>query len=189
MNIVLLTLLFVGVNLDFFVILLFLLKKYSFKAALIGYGIGMLFLWFLAAIISQTLHEFIPAWSLGILGLIPIFMALKGDDDEEASETKQKSAILAVTAVYLGTCGADNMAIYVPVLSSLTITETLLGAVYITVLMVLSTILAEKIDNLPIIGNAIEKYGEIATRLIYVIIGVGVIWESNLVPHLIQFIH
>ncbi|CAH0416219.1 cadmium resistance transporter [Periweissella fabaria] len=189
MNIVLLTLLFVGVNLDFFVILLFLLKKYSFKAALIGYGIGMLFLWFVAATISQTLHEFIPAWSLGILGLIPIFMALKGGDDEEASETKQKSAILAVTAVYLGTCGADNMAIYVPVLSSLTIPETLLGAVYITILMILSTILAQKIDNLPIIGNAIEKYGEIATRLIYVIIGVGVILESNLVPHLIQLTH
>lgn len=189
MNIVLLTLLFIGVNLDFFVILLFLLKKYSFKATLIGYGIGMLILWFIAAIISQTLHEFIPSWSLGILGLIPIYMALRNGEDEEASETSQKSAILAVIGVYLGTCGADNMAIYVPVLSSLSITATLLGALYITILMILSTILAQKIDNLPLVGTAIEKYGEIATRIIYVIIGVGVIWESNLVPHLFQLMH
>ncbi|MCM0599432.1 cadmium resistance transporter [Periweissella fabalis] len=188
MNITLLTLLFIAVNLDFFVILLFLLKKYSFRSTLIGYGIGMLLLWFIAAIISQTLHDLLPAWTLGILGLIPIYMAIKSSE-EEATETSHKSAILGVIMVYLGTCGADNLAIYVPVLSNLSILETIIGAFYITILMILSTILAQKIDNLPVIGLAIEKYGEIATRLIYVIIGVSVIWESNLISHLFQLMH
>lgn len=194
MNIALLTLLFISVNIDFFIILLYLLQKYRFKDVLLGYGLGMIVLWVAGALVSQTLHAFLPMWLFGFLGLIPIYLAIKGeadddDDDDEIKTSKQKNGTLAVLGIYLGTCGADNFAIYVPVLSTMNWQQLVIGGIYVLILMLISTWLASKFGQLPAVKSFFERFGENTTRIVYAVIGIFVITESNLVPHLWALIH
>lgn len=167
MDITLLTLLFISVNFDFFIILLYLLHKYRFKEVLIGYGTGIVILWISATVLSQTLHFFLPNWLFGFLGLIPLYMALHGESDadgeDEPNHSSKYSGILAVLVIYLGACGPDNFAIYVPVLSNMNLSALIFGGMYILILMMISTVLAAKFGRLPKIKHFFDNYGEITT--------------------------
>lgn len=77
MNWLLILVTFLGVNLDFFFILLLLLKKYNLKSVMMGYLLGLWTLLILSFSVGQILDQFLPEWLLGLLGLLPIYMALK----------------------------------------------------------------------------------------------------------------
>ena len=77
MNWLLILITFLGVNLDFFFILLFLLKKYDLKSVTVGYLIGLWVLLLLSFNVGQILAHVLPEWILGLLGFLPIYMALK----------------------------------------------------------------------------------------------------------------
>ena len=78
----LVTMLFIGVNLDFFVVLLLLLQKYRFRDNFIGYELGMLLVFVISAIAGQLIQTIIPTWAIGLLGLLPIYMGIKGENDD-----------------------------------------------------------------------------------------------------------
>ena len=79
---------FIGVNLDFFFILLFLLKKYKVRDVILGYVTGVLILVAASFFLGKILAIFMPEWLLGILGFLPIWMAIH-DNDEEANQTEK----------------------------------------------------------------------------------------------------
>ena len=70
MNFVIIGLTFLSVNLDFFFMLLFLVRKYRLSAVLGGYLLGTLLLVTASYLIGQTLSAFLPEWLLGVLGFL-----------------------------------------------------------------------------------------------------------------------
>ena len=181
-DIPLVTMLFIGVNLDFFVILLFLLQKYSYKDNLIGYELGMIIVFSISAFAGQIIQSFIPEWSIGLLGLIPIYMGFKGEDDDENNDDQHKSnkGVMAVLLMYLVSCGADNIAVYVPVLATMTVTSILLTVLYFIVLTAISLTLAYFFGQIPIVKNIFERFGEPLSRIIYIFIGIFVMLDTGL---------
>jgi len=181
-DIPLVTMLFIGVNLDFFVILLFLLQKYSYKDNLIGYELGMIIVFSISAFAGQIIQSFIPEWSIGLLGLIPIYMGFKGEDDDENNDDQHKSnkGVMAVLLMYLVSCGADNIAVYVPVLATMTVTSILLTVLYFIILTAISLTLAYFFGQIPIIKNLFERFGEPLSRIIYIFIGIFVMLDTGL---------
>lgn len=148
MNIGLLTLTFVAVNLDFFIMLLFLLKLFPLSKVIIGYLLGNIILLSLSFFAGKLLESFLPEWILGILGVIPIYLALKGDADEEA-DVKSKSPIIVVLVTYLSVCAGCNLSIFLPVLLGETFPvflETLFYIGFLTVVIVLLLKLIEKMN-------------------------------------------
>ena len=83
MNIWLLTVTFLAVNLDFFVLLLFLLKKFSVRQVVVGYLSGVVLLLVASFLAGKVLAQFLPEWLLGVLGVLPIYMALHDEDDDD----------------------------------------------------------------------------------------------------------
>ena len=77
---------FLAVNLDFFFILIFLLERYNLRDVIIGYLGALLVLVTISFLLGKTLAIFLPEWILGILGILPIYMALH-DNDEESTVT------------------------------------------------------------------------------------------------------
>lgn len=181
-DIPLVTMLFIGVNLDFFVILLFLLQKYSYKDNLIGYELGMIIVFSISAFAGQIIQSFIPEWSIGLLGLIPIYIGFKGEDDDENNDDQHKSnkGVMAVLLMYLVSCGADNIAVYVPVLATMTVTSILLTVLYFIILTAISLTLAYFFGQIPIIKNLFERFGEPLSRIIYIFIGIFVMLDTGL---------
>ncbi|MCT4396843.1 cadmium resistance transporter [Periweissella beninensis] len=181
-DISLVTMLFIGVNLDFFVILLLLLQKYSYKDNLIGYELGMIIVFSISAFAGQIIQSFIPEWSIGLLGLIPIYMGFKGEDDDENNNDQHKSnkGVMAVLLIYLVSCGADNIAVYVPVLATMTVTSILITVLYFIILTAISLTLAYSFGQIPIIKNLFERFGEPLSRIIYILIGIFVMFDTGL---------
>lgn len=68
MNIWLLTVTFLAVNLDFFVLLLFLLKKFSVRQVVVGYLSGVVLLLVASFLAGKVLAQFLPEWLLGYWG-------------------------------------------------------------------------------------------------------------------------
>ena len=182
----LVTMLFIAVNLDFFMILLLLLQKYRFRDKYIGYELGMLIVLAISAIAGQLIQTVIPTWAIGLLGLLPIYMGIKGENvnDNNASKSTPKRGMLAVLLMYLISCGADNIAVYVPVLATMTTAAILLTMVYFIVLTALSLILAYLFGQIPIVKYVFERWGSPIGRIIYILIGVFVMLDTGL----IQFI-
>lgn len=181
MNITLLTTLFIGANLDFFLILIFLLQKYRFKDTFWGYAAGVVLLYILSTIAGQTIQAFIPTWTIGILGLIPIWFGLKpGEEETVAENNKPHKTIFVIFFIYLVSCGADNLALYIPVLATLNLTESLLGGLYFLLLAFLSNVLAFYTGRIKVIKLIFDKYGGPLTRIIYIGIGIFVMYDTNL---------
>lgn len=187
MNISLLTLTFLAVNLDFFIMLLFLLKKYPFAAVLSAYLAGNLLLMLVSFLAGQLLQAFFPEWLLGLLGFIPIYLALF-DDDEEEGKVKGKSPFSLVLFTYLSVCAGCNLAIFLPVLLSeswLIFGETLL---YIGMLTVIIVFILRAIANHKVVTALIDRFGEKLMKLCYILIGLYVLIDSGFLAHLYKII-
>lgn len=111
MNYGILGLTFISVNLDFFFMLLFLLKKYRLPQVMLGYLLGNLVLLSASYFIGQALAVFLPEWLLGILGLLPIYLAFHDDDDDDGAK-QLSSPVLNVFLTYLSVCAGCNLAIF-----------------------------------------------------------------------------
>ncbi|WP_294976153.1 cadmium resistance transporter [uncultured Leuconostoc sp.] len=181
----LVTMLFIGVNLDFFVILLFLLQKYRFRDNFIGYELGMLIVFAISALAGQLIQTVIPTWAIGFLGLLPIYMGIKGEDDgNDRSKLASNRGMIAVLLMYLVSCGADNIAVYVPVLATMTTTAILITIIYFIILTAISLILAYLFGKIPIIKDVFERWGSPISRIIYIIIGLFVMFDTGLIQFL-----
>ena len=161
---------------------LFLLQKYSYKDNLIGYELGMVIVFSISALAGQIIQSFIPEWSIGLLGLIPIYMGIKGEDDDDKNDEKHQSnkGVIAVLLMYLVSCGADNIAVYVPVLATMPVTSIVLTVIYFIFLTAVSLTLAYFFGQIPIIKNIFERFGEPLSRIIYIFIGIFVMIDTGL---------
>ncbi|CAH1851912.1 cadmium resistance transporter [Convivina praedatoris] len=187
MNITLLTLTFVAVNLDFFIMLLFLLKKYPLSQVLLGYLLGNLILMILSFMAGKLLENFLPEWLLGILGIIPIYLAFKDDDDDNETVTK-KSPLLAVLITYLSVCAGCNLSIFLPVLLGESLTTFLQTLIYTSALTVLIVFLLKLIERNHLIQSLINRFGEQLMKICYILIGLYVLFDSGFLTHIYQLL-
>lgn len=185
MNYWLLALTFLSVNLDFFFMLIFLLKKYDFTKVLIGYLLGNIILLTASFIIGKALAAFLPEWILGVLGILPIYMAFHDDDDDDKQKKTHKSEIITVLITYLSVCAGCNLSIFLPVLVGETITNFLITLGFIGILTIIVVFIIKLVADIPAVSNVMEKHGERLMKICYVLIGLYVFWDSGLITHLI----
>lgn len=184
MNYGILALTFLSVNLDFFFMLIFLLKKYRLGQVMIGYLLGNLILLTASFFVGKTLALFLPEWLLGVLGILPIWMAFRDDDDDEGDQTR-KSPVVSVLVTYLSVCAGCNLAIFLPVLVGETMLHFLMTLVFIGVLTLVVVIVIKLIADIPVVERVMAAHGERLMKVCYVLIGLYVFWDSGLISHLI----
>lgn len=188
MNYWLLTLTFLSVNLDFFFMLIFLLKKYQMSKVMIGYLLGNLILLILSYAVGKALLVFLPEWLLGILGILPIYLAFHDDDDSD-NDKHHRSQIISVMLTYLSVCAGCNLSIFLPVLVGESMAHFLMTLVFIGALTLLVVLVIKVIANVPAVTSVMEKYGEKLMKACYILIGLWVFWDSGLISHVIAFLH
>lgn len=187
MNYGIILLTFLSVNFDFFFMLIFLLKKYKLRQVLLGYLVGNLVLITASYFIGTVLSSFLPEWILGILEILPIYLAFR-DCDDDAKDKSNKSPFISVLVTYLSVCAGCNLSIFLPVLVGKTLNNFLLILIFIAVLTILVVFIIKLISNLPIVSTIMEKYGDTLMKICYVIIGLYVFWDSGLISHLLKLL-
>lgn len=185
MNWLVITTTFLAVNLDFFVILLFLCQRFPTRQVLAGYLLGLLILISAAFIIGQALLQFFPEWLLGALGIIPIWTVLH-DNDEDLQEFHHHSPIVTVLITYLSVCAGCNLSLFLPVLANQTWSAFCLILAYIAGLTILIVYLIAYFGHMKPVQMIINRWGEPLMKFCYIGIGIYVFFDSGLVNHLIR---
>jgi len=192
---------YLGTTSDYLVVLLLVFAHYGTRAnrrsVIIGAYVGNFVLVGVALMIAVVLKKVPDEWLLGLLGIIPIVMGIKAyffGDDEESAVKARLGSFSPVQIIYnvilntVATCGADNLALYVPYFANTDL--SFLPAILILFLVVLTIVIfvAKWCAGLQVVSHVFEKYGELFQLVIYIVLGVYVMLEAGTLQHLLALI-
>ncbi|MDM5041377.1 cadmium resistance transporter, partial [Pediococcus acidilactici] len=119
---------------------------------------------------------------------LPIYLAIKDDDDEVNATQSGASAVGTVLVTYLSVCTGCNLAIFLPVLMHAQLAEFFVALLLILGLSAVAVLVINLLSKNPFVSQVMEKYGEKLMKVCYVLIGLYVFWDSGLVTHLIRLV-
>lgn len=191
-NVVTSIILYSGTAVDLLIILmLFFAKRKSRKDIIniyLGQFLGSVSLIFLSLLFAFVL-DYIPSKEiLGLLGLIPIFLGLKvlllGDSDGEAIAKEglrkdNKNLIFLVAMITFASCGADNIGVFVPYFTTLNLANLIVALLTFLVMIYLLVFSAQKLAQVPSVGETLEKYSRWFIAVVYLGLGIYILIENN----------
>lgn len=170
------------------------------------FGIGVLTV---VSIIGALGISVIPREYVGLLGLVPIYLGIKeyvdykkeskdkkneeqqGHHDIENSELEERiyikenciitfinPSILKVASVTLAN-GGDNIGIYIPLFTSMSLRDVLITVAVFALLILLMCLIALRVVEKPFIQRSIEKYKHIFIPIIFIGLGIAILAESD----------
>ena len=191
-NIVTSIILYSGTAVDLLIILmLFFAKRKSRKDIIniyLGQFLGSVSLIFLSLLFAFVLNYIPSKEILGLLGLIPIFLGLKvlllGDSDGEAIakdglRKDNKNLIFLVAMITFASCGADNIGVFVPYFITLNLANLIVALLTFLVMIYLLVFSAQKLAQVPSIGETLEKYSRWFIAVVYLGLGMYILIENN----------
>ena len=191
-NVVTSIILYSGTAVDLLIILmLFFAKRKSRKDIIniyLGQFLGSVSLILLSLLFAFVLHYIPSKEILGLLGLIPIFLGLKvlflGDSDGEAIAKEglrkdNKNLIFLVAMITFVSCGADNIGIFVPYFITLNFADLIVALFTFLVMIYLLVFSAQKLAQIPSIGETLEKYSRWFIAVVYLGLGIYILIENN----------
>ena len=191
-NVVTSIILYSGTAVDLLIILmLFFAKRKSRKDIIniyLGQFLGSVSLILLSLLFAFVLHYIPSKEILGLLGLIPIFLGLKvlflGDSDGEAIAKEglhkdNKNLIFLVAMITFVSCGADNIGIFVPYFITLNLADLIVALLTFLVMIYLLVFSAQKLAQLPSVGETLEKYSRWFIAVVYLGLGIYILIENN----------
>ena len=191
-NIVTSIILYSGTAVDLLIILmLFFAKRKSRKDIIniyLGQFLGSVSLIFLSLLFAFVLNYIPSKEILGILGLIPIFLGLKvlllGDSDGEAIakdglRKDNKNLIFLVAMITFASCGADNIGVFVPYFTTLNLANLIVTLLTFLVMIYLLVFSAQKLAQVPSVGETLEKYSRWFIAVVYLGLGMYILIENN----------
>ena len=191
-NVVTSIILYSGTAVDLLIILmLFFAKRKSRKDIIniyLGQFLGSVSLILLSLLFAFVLYYIPSKEILGLLGLIPIFLGFKvlllGDSDGEAIAKEglrkdNKNLIFLVAMITFASCGADNIGIFVPYFTTLNLAELIVALLTFLVMIYLLVFSAQKLAQLPSVGETLEKYSRWFIAVVYLGLGIYILIENN----------
>lgn len=191
-NVVTSIILYSGTAVDLLIILmLFFAKRKSRKDIIniyLGQFLGSVSLILLSLLFAFVL-DYIPSKEIsGLLGLIPILLGLKvlllGDSDGEAIAKEglrkdNKNLIFLVAMITFASCGADNIGVFVPYFTTLNLANLIVALLTFLVMIYLLVFSAQKLAQVPSVGETLEKYSRWFIAVVYLGLGMYILIENN----------
>ena len=191
-NVITSIILYSGTAVDLLIILmLFFAKRKSRKDIIniyLGQFLGSVSLILLSLLFAFVLNYIPSKEILGLLGLIPIFLGLKvlllGDSDGEAIakdglRKDDKNLIFLVAMITFASCGADNIGVFVPYFTTLNLANLIVALLTFLVMIYLLVFSAQKLAQVPSVGETLEKYSRWFIAVVYLGLGMYILIENN----------
>lgn len=156
------------------------------------------------SLVAAYVVNFVPeAWMVGLLGLIPIYLGIRfaivgeGEEDEEEGEEeeiierleqrKANQLFWTVTLLTIAS-GGDNLGIYIPYFASLDWAQTLVALLVFAICIIIFCELSRVLSSIPLISETIEKYKRIIVPLVFIPLGLYIMYESGTIETFLNFI-
>ncbi len=189
-------LVFISTSIDYVVVLtiLFSLLHSDKKMAIyIGQYIGTGLLIGFSLVAAYFLRLIPEDWLIGLLGLIPLGLGIRAifvDEDvneEEIQErmTHNQSLILSVTALTIA-LGGDNLGVYIPYFTGMEYQEIgiVIGIFILGIFLLCS--LAQYLATIPFVGEIVERYEKVIVPVVFIGLGVYILFENGTFAYLFQ---
>ena len=194
--------LYIVTALDLLVILLMFFARAKtrkeYRDIYIGQYVGSVALIVVSLFFAFVLNYVPEKWILGLLGLIPIYLGIKvaiyGDSDGEERAKKElnekglSKLVGTVAIVTIASCGADNIGLFVPYFVTLSVTNLLITLFVFLILIFFLVFTAQKLANIPGVGEIVEKFSRWIMAVIYIALGLFIIIENNTIQTIISII-
>lgn len=152
------------------------------------------------SLVAAYVVNFVPeAWMVGLLGLIPIYLGIRfaivGEGEEEEEEeiierleqSKANQLFWTVTLLTIAS-GGDNLGIYIPYFASLDWSQTLVALLVFAIGIIIFCELSRVLSSIPLISEIIEKYKRIIVPLVFIPLGLYIMYESGTIETFLNFI-
>lgn len=152
------------------------------------------------SLVAAYVVNFVPeAWMVGLLGLIPIYLGIRfaivGEGEEEEEEeiierlgqSKANQLFWTVTLLTIAS-GGDNLGIYIPYFASLDWAQTLVALLMFAIGVIIFCELSRVLSSIPLISETIEKYKRIIVPLVFIPLGLYIMYESGTIETFLNFI-
>ena len=194
--------LYIATALDLLVILLMFFARAKtrkeYRDIYIGQYVGSVTLIVISLFFAFVLNYVPEKWILGLLGLIPIYLGIKvaiyGDSEGEERAKKElnekglSKLVGTVTIVTIASCGADNIGLFVPYFVTLSVTNLLITLFVFLILIFFLVFTAQKLANIPGVGEIVEKFSRWIMAVIYIALGLFIIIENDTIQTILGFI-
>ncbi|HES9598697.1 Cad superfamily protein [Streptococcus pneumoniae] len=144
-----------------------------------------------ASLVAAYVVNFVPEeWMVGLLGLIPIYLGIRfailGEDAEEEEEeiierleqSKANQLFWTVTLLTIAS-GGDNLCIYIPYFASLDWSQTLVALLVFVIGIIIFCEISRVLSSIPLIFETIEKYERIIVPLVFILLGLYIMYENG----------
>ena len=152
------------------------------------------------SLVAAYVVNFVPeAWMVGLLGLIPIYLGIRfaivGEGEEEEEEetierleqSKANQLFWTVTLLTIAS-GGDNLSIYIPYFASLDWAQTLVALLVFAIGVIIFCELSRVLSSIPLISETIGKYKRIIVPLVFILLGLYIMYESGTIEAFLNFI-
>lgn len=152
------------------------------------------------SLVAAYVVNFVPeAWMVGLLGLIPIYLGIRfaivGEGEEEEEEeiierleqSKANQLFWTVTLLTIAS-GGDNLGIYIPYFASLDWAQILVALLVFAIGVIIFCELSRVLSSIPLISETIEKYKRIIVPLVFIPLGLYIMYESGTIETFLNFI-
>lgn len=144
-----------------------------------------------ASLVAAYVVNFVPEeWMVGLLGLISIYLGIRfaivGEDAEEEEEeiierleqSKANQLFWTVTLLTIAS-GGDNLGIYIPYFASLDWSQTLVALLVFVIGIIIFCEISRVLSSIPLIFETIEKYERIIVPLVFILLGLYIMYENG----------
>ncbi len=185
---------YISTSIDFLIILIILFAQLSqnkqkwhiYAGQYLGTGLLVG-----ASLVAAYVVNFVPEpWMVGLLGLIPIYLGIRfaivGEGEEEEEEeiierleqSKANQLFWTVTLLTIAS-GGNNLGIYIPYFASLDWSQTLVALLVFAIGIIVFCELSRVLSSIPLISETIEKYQRIIVPLVFIPLGLYIMYESG----------
>ena len=139
--------------------------------------------------------NFIPQdWIVGLLGLIPIYLgvrvAMGGEEEAEEEEVVEKlesrgsNRLFWTVALITIASGGDNLGIYIPYFTSLSLFEIALAIVVFAVRSAVLCYISYRLAKISFVSETLEKYERIIVPIVFIGLGIFIMLENGTIQTL-----
>lgn len=190
---------YISTSIDYLFILLIIFAQNQTKQGIrqiyLGQYLGTGILVAISLFAAYVLN-FIPQdWIIGLLGLIPIYLgirvALGGEEEAEEAEVVEQlesrgsNRLFWAVALITIASGGDNLGIYIPYFTSLSVSELLIVLIVFAISIAILCYVSYRMAKISLVAETLEKYERIIVPIVFIGLGILIMLENGTIQMLL----
>ena len=137
-------------------------------------------------------------WVIGLLGLLPLYLGvkiwIKGEEDEDESSilslfSSGKFNQLFLTMIFIVLASsADDFSIYIPYFTTLSMSEIFIVTIVFLIMVGVLCYVSYRLASFDFISETIEKYERWIVPIVFIGLGIYILFENGTFNALISFL-